>query len=288
MRRLRAESLRAEADGAEVVIWPEAGTYPYAWTRPVERDSERPRSRVNIERTTPTLLGVITLERDSPFPYNSIVYLTPQGDVRGVFDKVELLVFGERVPFVDVEWAKLYLPNVAQLSPGAGPVRFDVELADLRRVSVGPLVCFEDIIAHFAHRVAAQNGGIQLFVNTTIDAWYGDSKEPWEHLALTQFRSVEHRIPLVRSVSTGVSAVIDATGRQQAVLPPRITPPGATPRFESEVLVSSVALPRNTQERPTFFARVGWIYPWLCSVACVLLVLAFRLRRAQPAADPSR
>jgi apolipoprotein N-acyltransferase len=287
-RRLRADSRRAEAEGAELVVWPEAGTYPYAWRRPLTRDSSDPRARINVERTTPTLFGVISFAEGSPYPYNSLAYLAPGGDVRGVFDKVELLVFGEYVPLLDFELARRFLPNVGQLSRGAGPVRFDVELAQGRRVAVGPLVCYEDILPDFARRVAAQPEGIELFVNSTIDGWYGDTNEPWEHLALAQIRSVEHRIPLVRAVSTGVSAVVAATGRTSAFLPPRITPPGEASRFEGEMLVASVALPRTTLAQPTPFARGGWRFPELCIALCVLAggVRAVRRLRRRAADQP--
>jgi apolipoprotein N-acyltransferase len=289
-RRLRADSLRAEAEGADLVIWPEAGTYPFALERPLRTDSIDPRARINVERTTPTVFGVVTLERGDPYPYNSTAYLTPQGEIRGVFDKVELLIFGEYVPLIDFELARRLLPTLGQVNRGAGPVRFDVELSGGRRVAVGPVICFEDILPDFTRRVAAQPEGIELFVNTTIDGWYGDTKEPWEHLALAQFRSVEHRIPLVRSVSTGVSAVVDATGRTVAFLPPRITPPGAEPRFDGEFLVARVALARTTLARPTLFARFGWRYPQLCIAFCVVLAgvaVAARARRRSSAPQPT-
>ena len=83
-RRLRADSLRAEAEGADVVIWPEAGTYPYALARPLSADSSDPRARINVDRTTPTVFGVISFDRGDPYPYNSTAYLTPEGDLREV------------------------------------------------------------------------------------------------------------------------------------------------------------------------------------------------------------
>ena len=62
-------------------------------------------------------------------------------------------------------------------------------------------------------------GGVDVFVNSTIDAWYGFSAEPWEHLALAQIRAVEHRVPIVRSVSTGVSAIINHLKQLQTHIP---------------------------------------------------------------------
>ena len=72
------------------------------------------------------------------------------------------------------------------------------------------MICYEDILPAFARRLAS---GPNLLINITNDAWFGRTAEPYEHLALAVFRSVEHRLDMVRAVNTGVSAHIDATGR---------------------------------------------------------------------------
>ena len=161
-----------------------------------------------------------------------------------------------------------------------------------RRVSVGPLICYEDIIPSFVRDLARMEGGVELFVNVTIDAWYGDSAEPWEHLALSQFRSVEHRIPMVRSVSTGVSAVIDYNGRLTAHLPHRPVSVATLAQYPPEILVESVPLLRNTATEPTFYARYGWAFPHLCQLAVLIVVAigyarcALNSRRSSPPAGP--
>src|SRR5262249_55640343 len=76
---------------------------------------------------------------------------------------------------------------------------------------VGPMICYEDIIPSFGRRLVAERPN--LLVNITNDAWFGDTSEPWEHLALAVYRAVEHRLDVVRAVNTGVSAFVDATGR---------------------------------------------------------------------------
>jgi apolipoprotein N-acyltransferase len=116
-----------------------------------------------------------------------------------------------------------------------------------------------------------------VFVNVTIDTWFGVTAEPWEHLALAQFRSVEHRIPMVRSVAAGVSTVVDTGGRVAALIPVR-GPTIAQP-VPPEHLVYDVALPRNTEARPTIFARVGWLLPWLCEAVVLWVVLVGLWRR---------
>jgi apolipoprotein N-acyltransferase len=55
-----------------------------------------------------------------------------------------------------------------------------------------------------------------LIVTLANDAWFGDSQEPWLHLAMAKFRAVEHRRYVVRATNSGVSAVIDPAGREVA------------------------------------------------------------------------
>ena len=82
--------------------------------------------------------------------------------------------------------------------------------AGLRRMSQAPLIhtdrgghtwrlgtyiCYEDILPRFVQQVMAVRDGHRpdVMVNITNDSWYGDTTEPPIHLALAQFRAVEHR-----------------------------------------------------------------------------------------------
>lgn len=280
MQRLRGESARAQQLGAQVIVWPEAGTYPFLLERPLEREPQEPRARVLLEHSAPTLFGAVTVEPGQRFPYNTFYNLASDGSVRDHFDKVELVPFGESIPLVDPGWAQRVIPNMGHLNPGQGPRRFTVDpLGETTPVHVGPLICMEDIIAEFARETAATPGGIEVFVNATIDDWYGGGSEPWEHLALAKFRSVEHRIPLLRSVSTGVTSVVDQGGRLVAHIPPRRPQGGRL--APPEQLVHGVVLARNTADAPTPFARFGHWFPQLCQLAALLILLDHaRQRRA--------
>src|SRR5205823_7478152 len=101
-------------------------------------------------------------------------------------------------------------PEASNFNRGSEPARFPLEVGG-RAYALGPLICYEDILPGFARRVAKL--GPNAFVNMTNDAWFGRTAEPYQHLALAVFRSVEHRIEMIRAVNTGVSAHIDAAGR---------------------------------------------------------------------------
>jgi len=277
LERLWSASEALESEGAELVVWPEAGAYPYLLSRPHQHDQNLGASQVLRRHRLPTLFGAGSREPGAPFGFNSFYFVDPQGVVRGRYDKVNRVPFGEAIPLVDPDWVSRQIPYVRHLYAGEGPVRFSVDVGSSSGpLSVGPLICYEDILPSFVRQLAAMPGGVDLFVNGTIDAWYGYGKEPWEHLALAQFRSVEHRVPLARSTTTGVSAVVDATGALQAFLPVRPVEPDTFQDYPPETLVADVALLRNSQSEPTPYARVGWLFAPLC-VLFTFVFLGMRL-----------
>ena len=74
------------------------------------------------------------------------------------------------------------------------------------------MVCNDDVSPSLGNRLLADSN-TDLLVNLTNDAWFGDTTEPWIHLALAKFRSIEHRRYFVRGTNSGVSAFIDPVGR---------------------------------------------------------------------------
>jgi apolipoprotein N-acyltransferase len=287
MARLTAPSARAERVGVDLIVWPEAGAYPYRIERPFRHDRDLGPRRVLVRHSTATIFGANTRAPGERFGWNTVYSLAADGEVLGEYDKVNLVPFGEVIPIIDPEWVSDLIPYIGHHERGEAPVRFVLPVETSpprpeRTFAAGPLICYEDIIPSFVREVAALPGGVDLFVNVTIDAWYGDSAEPWEHLALAQFRSIEHRIPMLRSVSTGVSAVVDNTGRVVAHIPLRPVAVDTLAEFPPEMLVERIALARNTERDPTPFARFGWLFPHACQLATLAIGIAI-VRRRGPA-----
>src|SRR5262249_7682360 len=144
----------------------------------------------------PLLFGAITFdvdERGRPIdkdPYNSAILLDPDGRFAGRFDKTFLVLFSEYIPFVETfPWLRTILPaNSGNLSRGAETKVFPVKARDGRELRIAPMICFEDIISAFSVSVGRKRP--ELLVNITNDAWFGNTSEPWEHLALSVFRAV--------------------------------------------------------------------------------------------------
>ena len=79
------------------------------------------------------------------------------------------------------------------------------------------LICYEGIFPALTREFVKSGAG--LLLNISNDAWYGRTSAPYQHLAMVSVRAVENRVPLVRSTNTGISAVIDRTGRIRAATP---------------------------------------------------------------------
>lgn len=79
-----------------------------------------------------------------------------------------------------------------------------------------PLICYEGV---FPQDVGAYDRRPDMLLLITNDAWFGNILGPYQHLAQARLRSAEQGLPMIRVANTGVSAMIDATGRVTTSLP---------------------------------------------------------------------
>ncbi len=273
-----------EARGADLVVWPES-SYPYVFARDQATDwPEGSPRRARVGFHTPLFFGSLTLGRATRYPYNTALLLDRDGRVAGSFDKTILMVFGEYIPFYEqMHWLKELIPATSNFARGSDVATFPLVVErGARRIEakLAPMICYEDIFPSFGRRLAKL--GPNLLVNITNDAWFGDTSEPWEHMALSVYRAVELRLDLVRAVNTGVSTVIDATGRVQAKT--RAVDPDASPAPPVTLLEEVAILPAAT-----LYGSLGEWFGGGCLAIVLVLVARARARagaalRAAPTA----
>ena len=199
---LRGLSRSLEDAGADLVIWPESA-HPFPFAR--ERTTDLPGlhgARFAGQRIA-MLFGAVTWGADGQ-RYNSVVAMDRAGHVVGIRDKIELLAFGEYVPFWD------YLPYIKDRFPRGFTAGTDHRPLAIETARIGVLNCYEDVLPAAARAVARE--APTVLVNVTNDAWFGDTAEPHLHAAMARLRSIETRRDLVRAVNTGVSSHVMATG----------------------------------------------------------------------------
>jgi len=216
---------------------------------------------------TPVLFGaVVRIDQSGESRiYNSSVLVDGSGQIIGSYDKMILVPFGEYIPFGDT------FPVLYSWSPYSS--RFwrgeNVEPMMLGLHPISVSVCYEDIFPGQIRKLMAGGRDRRIpeaMFNVTDDSWYGDTVEPTEHLALASFRAIEHRRPLVRSTTTGISAIIDPVGRFAC----------RTGQWTKEALVGSIPLMKGR----TAYAILGDWIGWLCALLAVAgIVRGYQITR---------
>ena len=79
-----------------------------------------------------------------------------------------------------------------------------------------PLICYEIV---FPGDVAPPGERAGWIVNVTNDGWFGISTGPYQHFQQARVRAIEQGLPLARAANTGISAMVDASGRVIGSLP---------------------------------------------------------------------
>jgi len=184
------------------------------------------------------------------------------------YHKRSLVPFGEYIP--GEEW----IPSLRRFSPW--PVRFVPGRSDDPLIApgvarIGVLICYEDIVASMAR--ASVRRGADVLVNLTNDFWFGQSPALRQHLHLAVFRAVENKRYLLRSTTTGATAVIAPTGRiiEQA------------PFGDPHALLATV----HTVELTTFYTQWGNVFAWACCAAVVIVSVRQRRTRKSQATPPT-
>ena len=189
------------------IIWPES-IVPFL----IDESSE---GRAELAKVLAGHTNLLTgaVRRSAPTAqadyFTSVLVFDGDANVIGRYDKWHLVPGGEYLP---LEWilAPLgfrHLVNVPEsFSAGPGPESIAVPGAGF----AGPQICYEAI---FAGAATSMTPRPDWLVNVTNDGWFGNSAGPYQHLAQLRLRAIEQGLPIVRAANTGISAIIDATGR---------------------------------------------------------------------------
>jgi len=147
--------------------------------------------------------------------YRNRIVWVQAGEVKGYYDKVILVPFGENFPWRrELGWLYGFffdafgLGNLADTTPGA-------ELKPLG--PYGAYVCYESVFGRVARTLVRR--GAEVLVNVSNDAWFGPTFGVRQHFEMGRLRAVETGRWLLRAGNDGITAAIDPYGRVVAELP---------------------------------------------------------------------
>jgi len=197
----------------------------------------------------------LQLKADLTQRYNSALCISPSGQVTGRYYKMHRVMFGEYIPWGGhFPWLYGLTPMSQGLDSGPSPACFQVAGWNL-----APSICFESTVPHLIRRQVNQlrQAGTRpdALVNVTNDGWFWGSGILDLQLACAVFRAIENRVPVLVSANTGVSAVIDGSGRIHE----------RGPRRGESTLYSEI----RGDNRHSWYRWIGDIPAGLCALFCL-------------------
>jgi apolipoprotein N-acyltransferase len=195
----------AAKGGVDLVVWPESAVPFFFQDEPLQAERIRSLAR---EIHACLLFGSPAHElRNGKSTFlNSAFMISPSGETVGRADKLHLVPLGEYIPLGNIlTFINKLVVGIGDFSPGERAVTLDTGSTKL-----GVQVCYEVIFPELARQYV--QAGARVLVAITNDAWFGRSSAPYQHLAISTFRAVETRTPLIRAANTGVTAIVDQNG----------------------------------------------------------------------------
>jgi len=242
-----------EVPAPDFVVWPEnSSDIDPLIDAQAATDIKRSAQAVNA----PILVGAVLVIDDSTVANVAIVWDPDQGP-GATYVKQRPVPFGEYVPF------RTLLTNIIGRFDRiprdfiAGEVPGVLDVGDVR---LGVVICFE-IAYDDVVRNAVNNGGRALVVQTN-NATFAGLGQPEQQIAMSRLRAVEFGRSVLVAATSGISAVIDPTGRIIA----------EAPEGAETSLVATIPL-RDSQ---TVAARVGEI-PEFVIAGFALMAIVFSL-----------
>lgn len=202
---------------------------------------------------------------------------------RQIYNKMHLVPFGEYIPFRnelsflgDFLLALTPYDYYYAMDAGNKYTVFDMNALD-GTYKFGVMICYEDTVARIARKMTFhpdRGKQIDWLVNISNDGWFVRQKngkveastELAQHMAICVFRAVENRVPIFRSVNTGISCYIDSLGRIHddyivgTIEEKTLERAGQKGWFADQVIID---------KRVTVFGRIGRKLDFICALSLI-------------------
>ncbi len=204
------DKLMEGEDKPDMIIWPEAAVTVSDFNKHWDKRSRVIRKIENIDAFL--LTGALTTEKcgpDSKCYLNSAYLLSPYAQkLQGRYDKTHLVPFGEYVPMKKLLF---FADNIAKGNTGSTTPGDNLNGLAIPGSHFGCVICYEVMFPHLNRKFVAN--GEKFMTTITNDAWFGVTGAPYQHHSNVIFRAVENRVYYVRAANTGISSIVDPTGK---------------------------------------------------------------------------
>ena len=189
--------------------------------------------------------------------YNSLVLLNNQAEILSSYDKINLVPFGEVIPFYNLlEKINLKKITFGYGSFSKGEKRNPVTL-NINNIKFLPLICYEII---FSGSIDIEKKEYDFILNISEDGWFNRSIGTIQHFVHSKYRAIEQGKQVVRSTNQGLTSSIMPNGRL-----------AKTTDFSNQ---SSIAVDIYKLNKKTLFSEFeNVIFYLLTFVSCIFIFL---------------
>lgn len=243
----------------ELILWPSSsvpGRIPY------ERMRVRMLSSLARETGSFLLIGSSGFDKFTSDQKktrriaNSAFLFSPQGEIIGRYDKMRLLPFDEYLPLRNhVKWPSWIVSNITDHQPGE-----EMTIFTMKGVKFGVLICWEYMFPEQFRKMAIK--GVDFMVNMTNEGFTRTPAAHYQMMAMSVLRAVENNVSIVRTASTGVSAIIEPDGRIRS----RVKDHNLRDVDVEGYLVDEIPL----SSKRTFYSRYG---DWFIYTLLIILIV---------------
>jgi apolipoprotein N-acyltransferase len=242
--RLSISPLLGRDRPVDVIVWPEMPGPFYA---------NDPRFVGMVSATARTaqaavLSGAVGRTVDLK-PLNSAMLVAPDGTVVSRYDKVNLVPFGEFVPWPFGAVTEKFSTEAGDFVPGNTAV-----VSPIGGHKTGTFICYESAFPSYVRQFV--KAGAEALFNISNDSWFGKSQARYQHLRIVRMRAIENHRWIVRATNDGVSAVIDPAGRLIRTAP--------------EFQEVTARMQYGYRQDLTFYTRYGDWFVVLCALFAAL------------------
>lgn len=259
-----SDALLQQPVPVDLLLWPELRSQEY-FAQPYVRDALQRRvtqwQTALVFQDTERVRGAIPSAR-----YNASVLLDDRGQARGRYNKMKRVPLAEYLPLLgDYPAAKAWMRRwlgqfFGDYNAGNERVAFDLD-----GLTLAPLICYEVMFPQFVAGAMPRQPLNQptLLLAQSNNGWFGETRQPYEHLHASALRSVENRLPMVHAVNNGPSAVVLPSGRMTF----------RSDYHQRAAYAVEVPVGNKKEGSGSFYSRYPWIFTSICYLALGLMLL---------------
>ena len=247
--------LSVSSSSPTLVVWPEVPAPLY--------DQDSFLQAVPKAAGAPLLAGVVSHTGQGGL-LNSALLLSKEGRFLSRYDKVNLVPFGEFVPWPFRAVAQKVSSEAGEFVAGTTPLVAD---------GLGTFICYESVFPNYIRQFPLH--GAKVLFNISNDSWFGKTAARHQHFLIARMRALENNRWIVRVTNNGITAAIDPAGQVH----------DQQPSYQE----ISATLHYAEEESLTLYTRWGDWFAYACMLSflpAIQLAAATKTRAAFPETPP--